>query len=265
MQVSFFQRAKNSLKRRLGLPRKYVSEDPFLEQDCLVQTVPHLFEAHPGQRERFAKVWEEYRQNHGKPWDPVRLLQFMYLLDIAGKTEPGDYIELGTHQGLMAKVIYKFMDPSRTLYLLDTFEGFVQKDLDVEAKVYYNRWQVGGFAPTSPEMVGAYVGDGRIPENLKLIKGWFPDTFAGLESKKWRFVHIDFDLYQPIKTAMELLWPNLLPGGVMIIHDYGCFGFPGAKVAVDEFFATIGLTPMHLGDRWGSVGIVKPKSLTNVS
>ena len=96
----------------------------------------------------------------------------------------------------MAKVIWNFMDPSRSLYCLDTFEGFKEQDLKVEATVYYSRWEVGGFAPTSPEMVGTYIGDGKTPDNLKLIKGWFPDTFAGLEDKKWRFIHIDFDLYQ---------------------------------------------------------------------
>ena len=259
MQVTFFQRAKNSLKRRLGFPRKYVARGPFLVDDHLVQSVPHLFEAHPNKKEQFARIWDEYRERHGQPWDPIRILQFMYLMDIASQAGTGDYIELGTHQGLMAKVIYKLMDPKRTLYCLDTFEGFVESDLKVESTIYHSTWQVGNFAPTSPEMVGNYIGDGKTPKNLKLVKGWFPQTFAGLEDKKWLFVHIDFDLYQPIKSAMELLWPNLLPGGVMVIHDYGCFGFPGAKKAVDEFFETIGLTPMNLGDRWGSVAVIKPK------
>ena len=40
---------------------------------------------------------------------------------------------------------------------------------------------------------------------------------------------------------------------------YGLASLGFALLAVDEFFATVGLTPTHLGDRWGSVAIVKPK------
>jgi hypothetical protein len=234
--------------------------DPAVAAGYLYQNIPHMFEAIESKRKQFDELWAEYSAKHEKPWDPNRILQFQYLLDIANRAPSADYVEFGSHQGLMARVIYKLMDPSCTMYSFDTFEGFKKEDLVIENQIYASPWEEGNFLPTSEELVAKYVGDGSWPSNFKTVKGWFPESFRGFENHQWRFVHIDFDLYQPIKSALELVWPNIVPGGVCVVHDYGCYGFPGAKKAVDEFFDNIGLTPMNLGDRWGSVGIVKPRN-----
>ena len=97
-----------------------------------------------------------------------------------------------------------------------------------------------------------YVGDGKWPANLKLVKGWLPDSDRGMEDRCWRFVHVDLDLYAPIKAALEQSWEQVVPGGVVLVHDYGCYGFPGARTAVDEFCAQIGVAPIELVDRWSS-------------
>jgi O-methyltransferase len=222
----------------------------------VAQFIPHTIECL--HTERFQALWSEYHASHGEPADPVRVMHFIYLLQIANDLSNGDYIELGTHKGFTLKLIHKLMDDRRTLYSLDTFEGFDQRDINIEKRVYRNEWTAGNFAPTSVEGVGRYVGDGKCPPNLKIIKGWFPQSFAGLEGKRWRLVHIDFDLYQPIKEALERLWDSVVPGGVVMVHDYGCHGFPGARKAVDEFCGQLGLFPVQLTDRWGTAVIRKP-------
>ena len=171
--------------------------DPKVIANYLIQTVPHLFEVIEDKRKTFDQLWAEYSIGHGMPWDPIRIVQFMYLLDIANALPEGDYGEFGSHKGLMAKVIYKLMDPKATMYSFDTFEGFKKQDLKVESKIYTHNWTEGNFLPTSPEDVTNYVGDGNAPTNFKTVQGWFPESFSGYEDKKWRFVHIDFDLYQP--------------------------------------------------------------------
>jgi hypothetical protein len=190
--------------------------------------------------------------------DPNRVLNFFQLVEAANRLPAGDYIELGSHRGFSLRVIHRFMDPSRTLYSLDTFEGFDQRDIETEKSKYDTPWTAGTFAPTSVERVAHYVGDGAWPDNLKMIKGWFPESFKGLDDVRWRFVHIDFDLYQPIKSALELLWKPLLPGGIIMIHDYGSYGFPAARMAVDEFCKSIGQLPIELTDRWSTAVIRKP-------
>ena len=56
-----------------------------------------------------------------------------------------------------------------------------------------------------------------------------------VESKKFAFVHVDVDLYQPTLDSLKFFYPRLLPGGVIVVDDYGYSVFPGAKRAVDEF------------------------------
>lgn len=222
------------------------------------QHVPHVFDCVPEKQAAFAALWRDYKAAHGRPSDPVRVLQFINLVGIANTLEEGHYIELGVHAGLTLKLIHRLMDPSKTLYGLDTFKGFDQRDVAVERSVYADQRTDYTFAPTSVEGVAAYLGR---PANVKLVPGWFPATFQGLEDLRWRFAHIDFDLYEPTKSALETIWPRLVPGGITMVHDYGCLGFPGVKIAVDEFATAVGVFPVQLSDTWGSVVFRKPRDL----
>jgi hypothetical protein len=232
--------------------------------DIYRQYPPHVFYTFKDKDARFREALKVYSsvsvadEPSGLHTDPNRVLNFFQQLEAANRLPPGDYIELGSHRGFSLRVIHRFMDPTRTLYALDTFEGFDARDISVEQTKYDTPWTVGSFAPTSVDRVARYVGDGEWPGNLKIVRGWFPKSFDGLEGLRWRFAHIDFDLYQPIKSALETLWPPLLPGGVMMVHDYGSYGFPGARQAVDEFCAAIGILPIELNDRWSTAVLRKP-------
>ena len=85
--------------------------------------------------------------------DPNRVLNFFQLVEAANRLPAGDYIELGSHRGFSLRVIHRFMDPTRTLYSLDTFEGFDQRDIETEKSKYDTHWTAGSFAPTSVERV----------------------------------------------------------------------------------------------------------------
>lgn len=230
----------------------------------MAQSIPYLLDVKTEKRRMFDNLWKGYRNPITHLRDPMRLIQFMALLDIANAAPEGDYLEIGTHRGESAKLIYKLMDPSRTLYCIDTFEGFVESDLAVEKTVNSScTWHVGNFLETSPEYVCNYVGDGVPPSNFRAIKGWFPQAYAGLEDRRWRFVHLDMDLYEPTRVALEMLWPQLVPGGVMVFHDYDNLSFPGVKIAVDRFLDRLGLKALPMGDLWGSAMIVKPRPIVS--
>jgi O-methyltransferase len=47
-------------------------------------------------------------------------------------------------------------------------------------------------------------------------------------------LRLDTDWYESTKIELEILYPRLVLGGVLIIDDYG--HFRGAQKAVDEFF-----------------------------
>jgi Macrocin-O-methyltransferase (TylF) len=229
-----------------------------LLKPSLMQTIPDLFESFPNKATLFAGILQEYSGLSADPHDPVRIIMFYQLLAAANELTAGDYIELGTYGGLTLKVIHRLMDPQRTLYGLDTFEGFDPRDVAIEKTKYDYRSELEWFSRPAIENVGKYVGDGEAPANLKLVKGWFPESFKGLEGMRWRFVHIDMDLYQPIKTALQMLWASVVPGGIVVVHDYGCYSFRAARTAVNEFCDSIGVSPVEMPDRWGSAVLRKP-------
>ena len=52
--------------------------------------------------------------------------------------------------------------------------------------------------------------------------------------KKISLLRLDTDWYESTKIELEILYPLLQKGGILIIDDYGHWG--GSKKAVDEFF-----------------------------
>jgi O-methyltransferase len=74
---------------------------------------------------------------------------------------------------------------------------------------------------------------------VSLHKGWIPASFEapGLSERRFSLVHIDVDLYEPTRDSLEFFYPRMLPGGIIVIDDYGSATFPGSKTAVDEYLA----------------------------
>jgi hypothetical protein len=70
-----------------------------------------------------------------------------------------------------------------------------------------------------------------------LYPGWIPERFPDVADRRFSFVHVDVDLYEPTRDSLAFFVPRLVPGGVLVCDDYGYTGFPGAKAAVDEYVA----------------------------
>lgn len=166
---------------------------------------------------------------------------------------PGVYAELGVYKGETARIIH-LCEPSRKFYLFDTFKGFTEGDLhreEGEANTYTSR----NFADTTIEKVKRYVSGN---DNIVYVPGYFPETIIGLEEEQYAFVHIDADLYNPIKAGLEYFYPRLSAGGIIIIHDYND-KWRGAMQAVDEFLETIPEQLIPIPDMDNSVMILKCK------
>jgi hypothetical protein len=71
---------------------------------------------------------------------------------------------------------------------------------------------------------------------VKLIKGMVENTLIKNENlpDKISILRLDTDFYESTKKELEILFPRLATGGVLIIDDYG--HFKGAQQAVDEYF-----------------------------
>jgi hypothetical protein len=184
--------------------------------------------------------------------DMARFYFFCLVLDqLAKERLEGDLVELGAYKGhtatLLANMARKL---GRTAYIMDTFEGFHTGDLKGIDAAASSR----SFSDTSLEAVRAAVGE----DNVRYVKGYFPGTARELPPDGcYCLVHIDCDLYAPIKSALEYFYPRMVPGGFLIIHDYSRLYWSGAEKAIDEFFADKPEAVLPLSDSAGSAAIRK--------
>jgi len=163
----------------------------------------------------------------------------------------GSVAELGVYKGKFAQYINQLF-PDRTLYLFDTFEGFNEKDVQIETS---NKFSTGDqdFSNTSVPGVLALM---KHPEKCEIRQGWFPESLNGLEDN-FCFVSLDADLYKPIYDGLEYFYPRLNKGGYIFIHDYNNAGYEGAKTAVREFCKKMNISYTPMTDTWGSAIISK--------
>jgi hypothetical protein len=75
-------------------------------------------------------------------------------------------------------------------------------------------------------------------ERLVSLKGVIPDRFREVEDRRFSFVHVDVDLYEPIRDSIRFFYDRLNAGGVLLCDDYGFLACPGATLAVDEYLAS---------------------------
>jgi O-methyltransferase len=161
----------------------------------------------------------------------------------------GSVAEGGVWRGDFAYWINRLF-PDRKFYLFDTFKGFDKKDIDVESANSFCQRKAGKLGDTSLELVLS-----RLKGDIVVKQGFFPDTFD-IDDGQFVFVNLDFDLYAPTKSGLELFYPRMVGGGIILIHDYFNLSYTGIKKAVDEFCTENRVAVFPIGDMV-SIGIVK--------
>jgi len=162
--------------------------------------------------------------------DASRFMGFLLnLRQVQNEGINGDFAELGVWKGNSAAILAAFATNSqRKLYLFDTFSGFDARDTLGEC-----RQKDEDFADTSIDYVRTTVGH---DSTTIYVPGYFPDSITPeVTSATFAFVHIDCDLYAPMKAALEFFYPRTSTGGMMILHDYSSGNWSGATRAIDEF------------------------------
>jgi O-methyltransferase len=137
---------------------------------------------------------------------------------------PGAIAELGVFRGGSSRLICD-VKGDRELHLFDSFEGLPQLS-DQDRGSGFKRGQY-----RSREMeIRAHVS--AFP-NVFIHKGWFPQTADAVRDRNFSLVHVDVDLYEPTRDALEFFYPRLSSGGILVSHD--CYT-PGVGRAFEEFF-----------------------------
>jgi hypothetical protein len=95
-----------------------------------------------------------------------------------------------------------------------------------------------------------------LTSNVVFVQGKVKDTL-GQESNiphTISFLRLDTDWYESTKIELEKLYDKLVPGGTLVVDDYGCFD--GARKAFDEYFEKHSPPPfLSLIDDCARIGI----------
>ncbi len=165
------------------------------------------------------------------------------------KSLKGAFVECGVWKGgttgVMAYVADK-ANSKRKVWLFDSFEGLPEPTLEdgLLAKTYSGERNSGKLVSIQ-KCVGALEDVKKLffsvlklnPENIYIGKGWFQDTLPKEKQNVGpiALLRLDADWYESTKCALDNLYDNVVPGGYVLIDDYG--HWEGCKKAVDEFLA----------------------------
>jgi O-methyltransferase len=139
----------------------------------------------------------------------------------------GQIAEVGVYEGSTAKMICAQMG-RKQVHLFDTFEGLPESSSPKEKDIYPKRP-----FKCSLESVQEYLSE---YDNVTYHKGLFPDSTADVDSElRFCFVHMDVDLYESTLACLEYFYPRMLPGGIMLSHDYSIL--TSVERAFTEFMA----------------------------
>jgi O-methyltransferase len=163
--------------------------------------------------------------------DKYRCFELWRLVEQSAKLETGALIEIGVWRGGTAALIAthaRHLGLRDKVYACDTFSGIVKAGKEDPAYVG------GEHADTSLRSVEELFYEMLKLDNIEILTGIFPEETGGkVENLKFRFCHLDVDVYQSAKDVTEWIWERLVPGGMIVYDDYGWDTTPGIARYVD--------------------------------
>tara|TARA_B100000902_G_scaffold3870_1_gene4940 strand:- start:1153 stop:1920 length:768 start_codon:yes stop_codon:yes gene_type:complete len=170
----------------------------------------------------------------------IRFLNLIFLVRniLNTKSKIYHFVECGCWKGHSTYIISSLIKEYKkkiNFHIFDSFEG-LSSGINQDFSIQYNK--------KNQQYIEKYfVGDEiKLRKILKkfnfckIHKGWIPSKFEKVKNKKFSFVHIDVDLYDPTMSSLEFFYPRLVKGGVICCDDYNYSLFPGATKAWNNFF-----------------------------
>ncbi len=162
----------------------------------------------------------------------------------------GSFVECGVAQGSQVGAMLQALKENKTkrnVFLFDSFEGIPlcgPKDTsqpgigapkhDVNEPMSKRLTSSGISIGTIQQIKDNFIKWGLDSRDCVFIKGWFQDTVRhwANEIEPVAILRLDGDLYESTKVCLYAFYEKVVPGGYVIIDDYG---LTGCKRAVDEF------------------------------
>lgn len=197
----------------------------------------------------FLENWTTIRKNSSQ--DKERNFTVYQMIKVHNeifRNKKTDIIEFGVDRGGTLTTICKFVKNNTEIFALDSF-GFYADDIKNHVTNHDTHY-LGKYRPFTKKTrfkefnylsLEKQLNQDLIKKNSKLdiIKCYFPDKIdekylEKINSKKYSFVHIDFDLYKPTIEAIKFITPKLERGAIILFDDYNFINQEGVKWAVKD-------------------------------
>ncbi len=158
---------------------------------------------------------------------------------------PGHVVECGVFKGASLLRWTAFRDIlenpfSRRIVGFDSFGQFPETEFAPDRRLRQRFIEEAGSQSLSVEQM-RLVLEKKSHQNVDLVPGDIVETSAEYvrahPELKIALLHIDTDIYEPARAALEAFYPCIVRQGLLVLDDYGTF--PGETRAVDEYFAGI--------------------------
>lgn len=187
---------------------------------------------------------------------------------IEARNLPGIFLEAGCALGGSAILLASIKRVGRPLNVYDVF-GMIPPPTKEDTQDIHARYQTiveGKSTGIEGDRYYGYIDDlydvvkGNLASfdidceasSVSLIKGLVQETLT--LDLPVAFAHIDVDWYEPVRTCLERVFPQLVVGGSIILDDYHDWG--GCRKATDEYLRQI-VGRFDLDDSAGSMRITK--------
>ena len=203
---------------------------------------------------------------------PERIVSLIRAIEYINKNKiKGDIVECGVWKGgsigVCLLTLIKLNKIDTKIWLYDTFEGMndpTEFDLDINGSLASERMKNEDsetswlWAKAELESVKENIKSYGYPnEKINFIKGVVEKTLLTSNiPEKISLLRLDTDWYESTKIELEVLYPRLVSGGVLIIDDYGHWG--GCRRAVDDFFEAMEFKPFFNRIDYTGRIIIKP-------
>ena len=155
---------------------------------------------------------------------------------------PGYILECGVYKGASLLRFATFREIlespySRKIVGFDAFGRFPEEGEDARNKAFIERFAAEGGDGISRESLLAVLAHKGF-QNVELIEGDVCSTVPKYVTEhaelKIALLHVDVDVYRPTQVVLDQLFDRIVPGGLLVMDDYGTVA--GETQAVDEFF-----------------------------
>lgn len=161
--------------------------------------------------------------------------QAIWAAETALKQFPrGTFVELGTARGYMMLTILSALNFSKDdiseldIYCFDTFLPY---SLDSKGKQKQDSKINFYYAESFEKTQLAF---DSYP-NVKLVKGYLPDTLKKVSLEQVSFLHIDLNNPKVEIECLELIWKFIPRGGLILIDDYAFRRYEETMLKFDNF------------------------------